>query len=84
LPTKDSSGNLKEQEKKSTPTNTKPSHTNPLSVNNKSGQINGDTSKIKTKSLSINDEFKCRINELYQVFTDINVYFLKILLFCSP
>jgi hypothetical protein len=37
--------------------------------------------KIETKKLKLVEEFKCRVNELYQVFTDINVcrncFFLK-------
>jgi len=38
----------------------------------KDSSING-SAKIQTKKLTMNEEFKCRANELYNVFTDINM-----------
>lgn len=69
LPTKDSSSNLKNLATTTTaPDKKAQSSTSEVKV----GHLNGST-KIETKKLTMNEEFKCRASELYQVFVDANV-----------
>lgn len=73
LPTKDKdvSTNLstvKQATKSSIPT--------AVETNKLSQSINSQI-KIQTKKLQMAEEFKCRANEIYNVFTDINVNRIK-------
>ncbi|RMZ93971.1 activator of 90 kDa heat shock ATPase -like protein, partial [Brachionus plicatilis] len=71
LPTKDSSSNLKNLA--STQANLQGPKSTEKSASEKLNQeINGSV-KILTKKLSLNEDFKCRVNELYDVFTNIEM-----------
>lgn len=69
LPTKESSSNLKDLANNVSKGTSCPTVT--------PAQQNGTTTKapvkIETKKLTLNEEFKCRADELYRIFTDINV-----------
>jgi activator of HSP90 ATPase len=75
LPTKDSSSsNLKELANATSPKDTKTSGgaaTNGAS-NGAASKQNGLV-KIDCKKLTLNEEFKCRAEELYRSFVDVNV-----------
>ena len=38
-----------------------------------SSSSNGLGTKIETRTINMKEEFKCRVKEIYQVFTNINV-----------
>lgn len=69
MPTKESSGNLKNL---APATSTTQANTSKTTDAAKSQEING-SAKIITKKLTINEEFKCRAHELYQAFTNLDV-----------
>jgi len=77
-PTKDQAGNMPTQATKTAPSN---KNASPSISKNGNGVIN-DSVKIETRKLSMKEEFKCRANELYNVFTDVNVrrIFFKMLI----
>lgn len=70
MPTKDSSSNLKSLANNAQPTVVKTTTATPASK--LSQEING-SAKIETRSLNLSEEFKCRVNELYDVFTNFEV-----------
>lgn len=72
LPTKDSSGNLKAM---TTPEKPKTTPVNPgvLKANTDNQTAATKSAKMLTKPLTMIEEFKCRKNELFQVFVDINL-----------
>ncbi|CAF0724882.1 unnamed protein product [Brachionus calyciflorus] len=71
LPTKDSSSNLKNlantQQQQQTQNINKSSETT-----KNSQEING-SAKIATKKLNLKEDFKCRLEELYNVFTNVEM-----------
>ena len=74
LPTKDSSSNLKELATKTNSPSSVANTQNGTGGECKSKDLNGTHHvKIQTKKLTLTEEFKCRADELYRAFTDINM-----------
>lgn len=71
LPTKDSSSNLKNLTLNKT-SSQQPKSTEKTAPSSQNQELNG-SAKILTKKLSLTEDFKCRVNELYDVFTNIEV-----------
>lgn len=71
MPTKDSNSNLKNLA--STQGNIQASKSAEKSASNKANQDINGSAKILTKKLSLKEDFKCRVNELYEVFTNIEM-----------
>jgi activator of HSP90 ATPase len=73
LPTKDSSSNSKDLTANNKTANQVLQNVNGNKVTN--GAIETGT-KIITKKLTLNEQFKCRAEELYRVFTNVDVKFI--------
>ena len=73
LPTKESSSNLKDMADKTPSTNQTQVLQN-LNGNKASAHNNSTPgTKIATKKLVLNEQFKCRAEELYRIFTNVDV-----------
>jgi hypothetical protein len=77
LPTKDnnSSSNLKDLASNGTsPSNAKSAAAPTTNGSHLSAsKLNGNVVKIECKKLTLNEEFKCRAEELYRVFVNVDV-----------
>ena len=73
MPTKDAGANIKSAESEKKTSSSVSSSVSSAKSATDNGSSNGN--KISTKKLIMNEEFKCRARELYQVFVDPNVTF---------